>query len=133
MEERPDWLTFELISKNVMVDATDISPDGAHNHSCHCPSGSTCTSNACDNYATLIECTNCSPHCKNNRIQRRRYADIFVQETILKGHGLFCNEDLETGQFITEYVGELCSKKEFMKRCARFDYIYFLITLSTKT
>jgi hypothetical protein len=118
-DPRPDWLTFELISKSVQVDANDTSPDAADQHICDCnkkPGGGTCTTNACYNYATLIECSHCSPQCKNNRISTGRSANIEVRETLPKGHGLFCNEDIKYGQFIAEYVGELCSTKEFKKR-----------------
>jgi SET domain-containing protein len=115
-------LNYEQITRNVIVDGNDDSPyyDGSislcncHNH----PPPQTCTTEICFNYATLTECLQCSStHCQNNKFTQLYSKKLEVRPVEHKGHGLFCLEDIERGgDFIREYVGELITTKEFVKR-----------------
>lgn len=125
-DQCPEWLNFELITKSVPVDSDDKSPEADDDDTCACQSKSqrsTCTTNACLNYATLTECTKCSAWCQNNRIQKHRKADIQVLESGPKGYGLFALENIHPGQFIREYVGELVSSKELKRRYIHHVYL----------
>lgn len=52
-----------------------------------------------------------------------------VRETGAKGYGLFAMEDIQAGQFIIEYVGEVIDKVEFEKRFETINdgNFYFLL------
>lgn len=55
--------------------------------------------------------------CCNQRIQRHMWAQglqRFMTEE--KGWGVRCRNELKSGQFILEYVGEVVSDKEFKER-----------------
>jgi hypothetical protein len=65
-----------------------------------------------------VECVQCSKYCENNRFQRSKYADLYVKETPGKGHGLFPEQPIPKDSFIMEYVGELVSSKEILRRLA---------------
>ncbi len=115
------WLdSFELITSIVRVNGCDKSPFSEEHSQCSCkpefPGGPVCTDRSCINYATLLECLKCKSGCQNNRIQRKKFADVEVRETSWKGHGLFTNEDLKKGQYIMEYLGELINGAELSAR-----------------
>jgi hypothetical protein len=57
----------------------------------------------CINRATKIECVGdcgCGPDCRNQRFQRKEYADVAVISTEKKGYGLRAEADLRPNQFI---------------------------------
>lgn len=115
---------FEIITDVVSVDADNfaIDVDDDEPVRCNCKSNSgqpICTNEDCYNYATQIECVTCYKGCRNNRIQRKRYAKLYTRDTAGKGHGLFAGEDLVAGQFVMEYVGETVSSKELNHRLQR--------------
>jgi histone-lysine N-methyltransferase SETD2 len=64
----------------------------------------------------MMECVGCHKGCKNQRFQRRHYANIDVVETQGKGYGLVAREILPRGTFVNEYFGELISLKELQRR-----------------
>ena len=108
------------IHSSVAVDtADDYASDNEEAAVCGCRSRNgekTCVDSSCTNVAMQMECVQCNPRCGNKRIQRREYAKLSVRETPGKGYGLFVEDDVPAGQFLTEYVGELISNKEFSKR-----------------
>jgi hypothetical protein len=132
---------FELITKNVRVDATDEGGEEAEQCNCPRPSsngdgkGRCCFDNRCVNFATQAECVDCWPGCQNQRFQKRNYASLDVLETPGKGFGLFTLEDLPSGYFVSEFLGELISLKELNNRMvddSTKKHLY-MIQLNSKT
>lgn len=86
-----------------------------------------------------VECINgcnCGDDCQNQRFQKREWAKVTVINTAKKGYGLRADEDLQTDDFIFEYVGEVIAEGEFQKRRRRYDeegikHFYFM-SLSTR-
>ena len=74
----------------------------------------------CLNREMYIECDPkscpCGQLCKNRRIQQRQTAKIQTYKTADKGFGLRTNEQLEPGDLITEYCGEVISSSECADR-----------------
>ncbi|QSL65263.1 hypothetical protein MERGE_002572 [Pneumocystis wakefieldiae] len=79
-----------------------------------------CSKNSdCINRLTSVECTddcNCGEDCQNRRFKLRQYSDIDVIKTKKKGYGIRANSDLESGQFVCEYVGEVIDERKFRRR-----------------
>ncbi|KAK6542534.1 histone methyltransferase set2 [Orbilia ellipsospora] len=84
--------------------------DGA-NHAC---------ARDCINAETFVECvdgdSNCGGQCRNQRFQRKEYANVSVIQTEMKGYGLRANVPMEPGTFIYEYIGEVINEAQFRKR-----------------
>ncbi|KAG9232520.1 hypothetical protein BJ875DRAFT_466520 [Amylocarpus encephaloides] len=88
----------------------------------------------CINRATKMECTddcNCGRGCENQRFLRRRYANVSVFKTEKKGYGLRANTDLNTGDFVFEYIGEVINEPTFRRRMVQYDqegvkHFYFM-------
>src|SRR5687768_7404592 len=116
------WDDFQAIAESVVV--SDGSNDSTNvkytNTSRGCQQGfageRTGCDNRCINYATQVECVRCREGCPNKRILNKQYAKLDVLDTPGKGHGLFAAEDLTQHQFLMEYVGELISPEEFVRR-----------------
>ena len=78
------------------------------------------------------ECTSncpCGEHCTNQRFQRKQYAKIKQFWTKKKGYGLFADELIGKGDFITEYVGEVISAHEASLRFERDENHSYIVTL----
>ncbi|XP_051166844.1 histone-lysine N-methyltransferase SETD2 isoform X2 [Leptopilina boulardi] len=77
----------------------------------------------CLNRLLLIECgSRCvvGSRCTNKRFQNCDYAKCEVFRTEKKGFGLRATADLEAGEFIMEYVGEVVDPKDFRKRTKEY-------------
>lgn len=61
------------------------------------------------------------PGCQNQRFRRRQYAQLEVFPTPGKGFGLRCATDLEAGDFVVEYCGEILDAGEFRRRTEQYD------------
>nr|CAD7432157.1 unnamed protein product [Timema monikensis] len=61
-----------------------------------------------------------SERCTNKRFQKQDYAKCEVFKTEKKGFGLRALEDLTTGSFLLEYVGEVLDPKEFRRRAKEY-------------
>ncbi|CCJ28924.1 unnamed protein product [Pneumocystis jirovecii] len=86
--------------------------DGTKNHACG-------KNSDCINRMTSVECTddcNCGEDCQNRRFKLKQYSNIDVIKTKKKGYGIRANSDMESGQFIYEYVGEVIDERKFRKR-----------------
>ena len=73
----------------------------------------------CLNRVMSIECSNkcrCADKCTNRRFQKRQYKKLDIFSTEGKGHGLKAKENIQNGEFIIEYIGEVVTVKEFTKR-----------------
>lgn len=74
---------------------------------------------------------NCGPGCQNQRFQRRQYAKVTVIKTEKKGYGLRADSDLQTNDFIWEYVGEVINEPTLRRRMLQYDdegikHFYFM-------
>ena len=56
---------------------------------------------------------------------KSRYPRLFVARSRIHGLGLFAGEDIEWGQRLIEYEGELVSKKEAQRRQRFYDSVGF--------
>ncbi|XP_033227151.1 uncharacterized protein LOC117179443 isoform X2 [Belonocnema kinseyi] len=77
----------------------------------------------CLNRLLLMECgSRCvvGDRCTNKRFQNCEYAKCEVFRTEKKGFGLRSTADLEAGEFIMEYVGEVVDPKDFRKRTKEY-------------
>lgn len=73
----------------------------------------------------------CGPDCRNQRFQRKEYADVAVIRTEKKGYGLRAEANLRPHQLIFEYVGEVISEAQFRRRMRLYDeegikHFYFM-------
>src|SRR5262245_42063857 len=57
--------------------------------------------------------------------KRERYPKLFVSRSGIHGLGLFAGENIEWGQRLIEYQGQLISKKEAARRRRFYDSIGF--------
>lgn len=65
--------------------------------------------------------------CGNQRLQRLQYAKTAVYPAGKKGYGLFALTNIQKGTLVTEYIGEVITKGECMKRKkSATGHIYFL-------
>ncbi|KAJ6122610.1 Histone-lysine N-methyltransferase H3 lysine-36 specific [Penicillium capsulatum] len=88
----------------------------------------------CINRATKIECVGdcgCGADCRNQRFQKKQYAEVSVIKTEKKGFGLRAEADLEPHQLIFEYVGEVVGEVQFRRRMRQYDeegikHFYFM-------
>ncbi|KAK0082876.1 hypothetical protein PV325_009704 [Microctonus aethiopoides] len=77
----------------------------------------------CLNRLLMIECgSRCvvSDRCTNRRFQSCSYANCEVFRTEKKGFGLRATSDLDPGEFIMEYVGEVLDPKDFRRRTKEY-------------
>ncbi|KAF3769882.1 hypothetical protein M406DRAFT_343898 [Cryphonectria parasitica EP155] len=95
----------------------------------------------CINRATKMECVdsecNCGVSCENQRFQRKQYADVSVIKTEKKGYGLRANTDLQTNDFVFEYIGEVINEPTFRRRMMQYDqegikHFYFMSLTRTE-
>ncbi|XP_061506543.1 nuclear receptor binding SET domain protein [Anopheles gambiae] len=112
--------------------------DGVEDSVCRCqpsdddPCGPT---SACLNRAIMMECSSktcpAKESCSNQRFTKRIYPALEVRFFSDKGFGLVALEDLKSGQFVIEYVGEVINSEEFdrrvmMMQAAKETNYYFL-------
>ncbi|XP_062518864.1 histone-lysine N-methyltransferase SETD2-like isoform X2 [Corticium candelabrum] len=89
----------------------------------------------CLNRLLMIECNPkccpCGEFCMNQRFQKGQYPKLEVFDARRKGFGLRVLEDVPMGAFVIEYLGEVCTDKEFRNRTkmyakARLKHHYFM-------
>jgi [histone H3]-lysine36 N-trimethyltransferase len=93
-----------------------------------------CGDDSCINRATRMECVddcNCGANCRNQRFQRKEWAQVTVFKTDKKGYGLRADTDLERNDFIFEYIGEVITEPSFRRRMRQYDeegikHFYFM-------
>ena len=77
----------------------------------------------CLNRILFIECgSRCSlnDHCANKRFLKKQYSKVEAFKTLRKGWGLRASEQLNPGQFLMEYVGEVIGPNEFKIRVKKY-------------
>ena len=90
---------------------------------CSCDAHRPCDE-GCMNREMMYECLadECRvPGCRNQRFRKRQYAELEVFPTPGKGFGLRCATDLQPGEFVVEYCGEILDAAEFRKRTEQYD------------
>ncbi|XP_078441312.1 SET domain group 26 isoform X2 [Wolffia australiana] len=74
----------------------------------------------CLNVLTSTECTPgycpCGVYCKNQRFQKCEYPLVRLFKTVDRGWSLLAAQNIEAGQFVIEYCGEVISWKEARQR-----------------
>eukprot|EP00049_Salpingoeca_infusionum_P008327 m.135645 g.135645 ORF g.135645 m.135645 type:complete len:402 (-) comp13981_c1_seq1:113-1318(-) len=79
-----------------------------------------CGTPDCLNRAVNIECSPrtcpCEEFCRNQRFQNRQYANTSIQPAGDKGLGMYAKEDLDSGTFVIEYVGEIIASSKVPER-----------------
>ena len=118
VEEEEEWRQgWELLTENRFLDADTKGHPAPE--ACGCTKrGLFCDDDACINFSTQTECSRslCGPKCRNNRFQRKQWADLEIRKAPGKGHGLFANQDIEKGAFVAEYIGDIISEKSVKER-----------------
>ncbi|KAJ8304064.1 hypothetical protein KUTeg_017647 [Tegillarca granosa] len=117
--------TYKKVRNNLHVDIKPLCPDEPHPCNCKRPYGNDPKLKAClDDCLNRMMFTECSPAtcpcdilCTNQRIQKHEWAhglEIFL--TTDRGSGVRSNKQVQAGQFILEYIGEVVSETEFRRR-----------------
>ena len=114
---------YKRIKNNVYFDIKPIAKD-LEGHACQCdafdPSPEKCGED-CLNRMTYTECDPklcpSGDRCTNNMIQKHKTSPGLERfMTTEKGWGIRTKHAIRSGRFIMEYVGEVCSEKEFKLR-----------------
>lgn len=115
----PSW-NFRKIRTNVYNDVRAVL--SADQQSCSCKPDSGCGDD-CLNRLMYTECSvktcPCADKCQNTKIQRHIIApgvERFMTEN--KGWGVKTKLPIKKGTYISEYVGEIVTEKEFKERMA---------------
>ncbi|XP_076040587.1 histone-lysine N-methyltransferase NSD2-like isoform X2 [Oratosquilla oratoria] len=114
--------------------------DSASVNKCDCnsemenPCGS---DDKCINRMLMFECIRevctAKDKCMNQRFQRRQYPDLSCFKTSARGWGLKTNQEIKSGEFVIEYVGELIDETEFRRRIEQMHTVkeenYYFLTI----
>ena len=122
---------YKKISRNYYFDVKPVPH--FENQSCQCappqdPMASAGCGEECINRMTYAECDPklcpLGEYCSNNAIQKHRGVTSSLERfmTEKKGWGIKTKTSIVSGQFITEYVGEIVSEKVFKHRMVT-DYV----------
>lgn len=100
-----------------------------------CKCRTPCNSGRCPCYVASRECDpdlcrTCAAHeydmalvrCDNIAIQRRRHKKLLLGISDVAGWGVFINEEANTNDLISEYVGDMISHDEGERRGQLYDY-----------
>lgn len=115
---------WQLIAENLYPHRSRKHQDEDEIMVCQCKPvfGSDCVGcgEHCLNRMLNIECVEkyCpnGARCSNQIFSRRMYAPIEIRRAGKKGFGLFTKKDLQAGEFIVEYVGEVLDEEEYARR-----------------
>ncbi|KAI9319832.1 hypothetical protein BX666DRAFT_1853288, partial [Dichotomocladium elegans] len=136
-----------LLTNIYLGHATGKSITGEESMPCDCrynpkiddPSAACGDDNLCINRMMFMECTEkdcaCDRFCRNRRFQLRQYARVDVFKTEKKGFGLRALTDLPSNAFVMEYIGEVITHAEFVRRTQVYEEEglkhYYFMTLKT--
>eukprot|EP00899_Mesostigma_viride_P020227 jgi/Mesvir1/28205/Mv04757-RA.1 len=113
---------FQLVKENIYRRKEKVlEPDEVP--VCQCrrpPPGRHGCGEDCLNRTLLYECVTktcpCGDLCSNQQFQSKAWAKLRFGRAGARGFGLFTEQDLRSGQFVMEYVGEVLSVKQFEAR-----------------
>ncbi|XP_039453659.1 probable histone-lysine N-methyltransferase Mes-4 [Culex pipiens pallens] len=94
----------------------------------------------CINRALLVECNpkTCpaGESCQNQCFERKQYPALAAKRIPNKGWGLVAQEDIQQGQFVIEYVGEVINGEELARRIKQKqeqkDENYYFLTVDSE-
>lgn len=105
---------FDATDASSMDDASSSQDDKNYN----------CV-NDCINKDLFIECNpeTCptGEFCQNQRLQKKMYAGSKVFYANEKGHGLMATRDIQPGELIMEYIGDVISDAEHQNRITEYE------------
>jgi [histone H3]-lysine27 N-trimethyltransferase EZH2 len=107
------------------------SSDSCSNRFDYCKCKASCGTVQCSCFKANRECDpdkcNCNVKakeetvCKNAGLQRKEKKHLLLAESEVSGWGMFTKDDIEKGELISEYCGELISEKEGERRGKIYD------------
>jgi hypothetical protein len=133
---------FKTVTKNIYVSMPALKLSRVDDDSvCSCKIGSTCSEDECVNRMLHIECNPRScprgSDCKNQRLQKREHAPLQIINTDGKGYGAISKSDLNPGDLITEYCGEIIDEKTRDERLLDMekagDTKYYFFSIDSQT
>ncbi|KAI9247168.1 hypothetical protein BDA99DRAFT_526274 [Phascolomyces articulosus] len=156
-DDKEQWLpsataeameAYENTLTNIYLgQATGKSITGEESMPCDCrynprtddPDAACGDDNFCINRMMFMECTendcSCERFCRNRRFQLRQYARVDVIKTEKKGYGLRALTNLPANAFVMEYIGEVITNSEFIRRTKVYETEglshYYFMTLKT--
>lgn len=94
----------------------------------------------CINRALLVECNPkvcpAGERCQNQCFEKKQYPSLVARRIPQKGWGLVALEDIQLGQFVIEYVGEVINNEELARRLqhkvAQKDENYYFLTVDSE-
>ncbi|KAI8099759.1 uncharacterized protein BX664DRAFT_377482 [Halteromyces radiatus] len=139
--------TYQNISNNIYLGAANGKSIAEESMPCECkfepgmddPEAACGDDDLCINRMMFMECMMddcpCDRYCRNRRFQLRQYARVDVIKTEKKGFGLRALTDLPRNAFIMEYIGEVITNTEFIRRTRAYEMEglkhYYFMTLKT--
>ncbi|KAI8967227.1 hypothetical protein BDF20DRAFT_840312 [Mycotypha africana] len=141
--------TYVNITENIYVGSATGKSIAEESMPCECkyrpdidknnPDAACGDDNHCINRMMFMECMvddcPCDRYCRNRRFQLKQYARVDVIRTEKKGFGLRALTDLPANAFIMEYIGEVITNSEFIKRTKEYEADglkhYYFMTLKT--
>jgi hypothetical protein len=123
VKDRP--APFTLVKRNVWraPRPRKLDSDEQDLQMCNCKPGSDC-GDSCVNRSLKIECNPAmcvnGRNCTNRALQQRSYAKLRLFKSALCGYGMKTLEDVNPGQLVQEYVGEVVTTGEMHNRLATY-------------
>ncbi|KAJ1917891.1 hypothetical protein H4219_002935 [Mycoemilia scoparia] len=96
--------------------------DGTDDRSMACGEASDCINRLIQMECNPLTCPTGS-YCLNRRFQKKQYAKIRVIDAGLKGYGVQALESLSSGRFVMEYLGEVVTSNQFLKRSREYEKV----------
>lgn len=123
VKDRP--APFTLVKRNVWraQRPRKLDSDEQDLQMCSCKPGTDC-GDSCVNRSLKIECNPAmcvnGRNCTNRALQQRAYAKLRLFKSALCGYGMKTLEDVQAGQLVQEYVGEVVTTGEMHNRLATY-------------
>lgn len=120
-------IPYVTIKANRPIAPLKLTPDNEEDYnqcSCSADLPNPCGPDSkCLNRMLFFECDPKICHardsCQNQMFEKRMYPNVRVVKTSTRGWGLFSQEEIPTGTFVVEYVGEVIDDDEFRRRVYR--------------
>eukprot|EP00835_Amoeboradix_gromovi_P000094 NODE_3_length_56144_cov_0.348184.p13 type:complete len:289 gc:universal NODE_3_length_56144_cov_0.348184:36393-35527(-) len=107
------------IKRNIYLDARDHKSDN-HADQCNCDKDLRCKDDSCVNRCMFIECqSDCVKGCLNQRIRNYRYLASNQYKVVFnprKGWAIYSAVQINEGDYVLEYTGEVISLSRFNQR-----------------
>lgn len=123
--------SYEKIAQNIWVAAEPKKKSSPATCNCH----PECCDNRCPNVISNIECS--SINCKSSNCENRKFSYLVEDRTVVRyvskdiGFGLFASQNIDQGDLIIRYLGEVIDKSEFRKRHNRDEKLLYFMVLGS--